>query len=78
MFNGCSSLTSLDISNFVSQEGVKVDDIFSGLSKINLLCLNNVITTLVSKYGTLTNNPEVNGHNCLISHVKIYPTSVSE
>ena len=74
MFNGCSSLAiSLDISQITLSSSATVTDMFSN-TNFQKLCLDLSLTEKLTKNGLPNDLSKVNGADCPISHITIYPT----
>lgn len=55
MFNSCSSLTSLDLSNFNTSSGTNFQSMFYGCSKLTSLDLSNFDTSSGKTFGSMFN-----------------------
>ena len=49
MFNGCESLTSLDLSNFNTSSVENMENMFNGCKSLTSLDLSNFNTSLVER-----------------------------
>ena len=55
MFSGCSSLTTLDLSNFKTEKVTDMNSMFNGCSSLTTLDLSNFKTDNVTNMGTMFN-----------------------
>ena len=55
MFNGCSGLVNLDISNFVTTNVTDMSSMFNGCSGLVNLDISNFVTTKVTKMSSMFN-----------------------
>ena len=73
MFNNCSSLTSLDLSNFDTSKVTTIQDMFSGCSSLTSLDLSNFDTSNVTNIGSMFNRcsslTSLDLSNCDMSNV---------
>ena len=70
MFNGCSSLTSVDLSKLVTSKATTMSHMFDGMEKIETLDLRNFDTKLVEDFSYMFYNCssltslDMSGENC--------------